>query len=140
MEGFRSTDHAKILSCLNDDVIWEMPGFFYHEGKKAFDKEIESPNADGHPNISIVRVVEEVEKAGVGSERHRLAGAAGAGEVGPGDAHPEARRVARAAGEAERVGVGDAWAAADVVVVDRHSRGRRAPDRRAAGRRHGDPP
>lgn len=59
MEGFRSTDHAKILSCLNDDVIWEMPGYFYHEGKKAFDKEIESPNADGHPDISIIRLVEE---------------------------------------------------------------------------------
>ena len=59
MDGFRSTDHEKILSCLNDDVIWEMPGFFYHEGKKAFDKEIENPNADGHPDISITRLVEE---------------------------------------------------------------------------------
>lgn len=59
MEGFRSTDHAKILSCLTEDVIWEMPGFFYHEGKQAFDKEIESPNADGHPDISIIRLIEE---------------------------------------------------------------------------------
>jgi ketosteroid isomerase-like protein len=59
MDGFRSTDHAKILSCLTDDVIWEMPGFFYHEGKNAFDKEIENPNADGHPDISITRLVEE---------------------------------------------------------------------------------
>ena len=59
MEGFRSTDHVKILSCLNDDVIWEMPGFFYHNGKDAFNKEIENPNADGHPDISIIRLVEE---------------------------------------------------------------------------------
>lgn len=59
MDGFRSTDHTKILSCLNDTVIWEMPGFFYHEGKEAFDKEIENPNADGHPDISITRLVEE---------------------------------------------------------------------------------
>lgn len=49
MDGFRATDHAKILSCLNDDVVWEMPGFFYHEGIEAYDKEIENPNADGHP-------------------------------------------------------------------------------------------
>ena len=59
IDGFRSTDHAKILSCLTDDVVWEMPGFFYHEGIAAFDKEIENPNADGHPDISITRLVEE---------------------------------------------------------------------------------
>ncbi len=59
MEGFRSTDHARILSCLTDDVIWEMPGFFYHEGIKAFDKEIENPNANGHPEIAITRMIEE---------------------------------------------------------------------------------
>jgi len=59
MDGFRSTDHAKILSCLTENVIWEMPGFFYHQGKQAFDKEIENPNADGHPDISITRLVEE---------------------------------------------------------------------------------
>jgi len=59
MDGFRHTDHEKILSCLNDDVIWEMPGFFYHEGKAAFDKEIENPNADGHPDIAITRLVAE---------------------------------------------------------------------------------
>ena len=59
MDGFRTTDHKKILSCLTDDVVWEMPGFFYHEGIKAFDKEIENPNADGHPDISIIRLIEE---------------------------------------------------------------------------------
>ncbi len=59
MDGFRSIDHNKILSCLTDDVIWEMPGFFYHKGKEAFDKEIENPNADGHPDITITRMIEE---------------------------------------------------------------------------------
>lgn len=59
MAGFRTTDHAKILACLTDDVIWEMPGFFYHEGKSAFDKEIENPEADGHPDIVVTRMVEE---------------------------------------------------------------------------------
>lgn len=59
MDGFRTTDHEKILSCLTDDVVWEMPGFFHHKGKEAFDKEIENPNADGHPTITILRLVEE---------------------------------------------------------------------------------
>ena len=59
MDGFRTTDHTKILSCLTDSVIWEMPGYFYHQGKEAFDKEIENPNADGHPDITITRLVEE---------------------------------------------------------------------------------
>ena len=59
MDGFRSTDHAKILSCLNDDVIWEMPGFFHHEGKEAFDKEIENPAFEGKPDITIIRMIEE---------------------------------------------------------------------------------
>lgn len=36
-----------------------MPGFFLHEGKEAFDREIENPNADGNPNIAITRLVEE---------------------------------------------------------------------------------
>ena len=41
MDGFRSTDHAKILSCLNEEVIWEMPGFFYHEGHRVHTKNTE---------------------------------------------------------------------------------------------------
>lgn len=61
MSGFRSTDHGKILSCLTDDVVWEMPGFFRHEGKVAFDKEIENPEADGHPDIVVTRLIEEGE-------------------------------------------------------------------------------
>ena len=59
MEGFRKSDHAQILSCLTDDVIWEMPGAFYLEGKKAFDGEIENPAFTGSPKITHVRLVEE---------------------------------------------------------------------------------
>ena len=59
MQGFRNTDHAMILSCLTDDVVWELPGYYYHEGIKAFDKEIANPNADGHPDIVVTRMIEE---------------------------------------------------------------------------------
>ncbi len=59
MDGFRATDHQRILSCLTEDVIWEMPGYYMHKGKAAFDKEIENPNADGHPDIKVIRLIEE---------------------------------------------------------------------------------
>jgi ketosteroid isomerase-like protein len=59
MEGFRKSDHAQILSCLTDDVVWEMPGAFHLEGKKAFDGEIENPAFKGSPTITHVRLVEE---------------------------------------------------------------------------------
>lgn len=59
MQGFRESDHAKILSCLTDDVIWEMPGIYKHVGKEAFDKEIENENFVGSPTIQIHRLVEE---------------------------------------------------------------------------------
>jgi hypothetical protein len=41
MDGFRKSDHEQILSCLTDDIEWEMPGAFHLIGKDAFDKEIE---------------------------------------------------------------------------------------------------
>ena len=59
MEGFRKSDHALVLSCLADDVVWEMPGFFHLVGKEAFDKEIENPAFTGHPEITVVRMTEE---------------------------------------------------------------------------------
>jgi uncharacterized protein len=59
MEGFRAHDHAKILSTLTDDVEWEMPGYFHHHGKEAFDKEIENEAFTGMPVIHITRMVEE---------------------------------------------------------------------------------
>lgn len=59
MEGFRESDHAKILSCLTDNICWEMPGFFELNGKEAFDKEIENDLFEGNPIIDIVRLTEE---------------------------------------------------------------------------------
>ena len=59
MDGFRESDHAKVLSCLTDDVVWEMPGAFNLEGKEQFDAEIENPAFEGKPVITITRLVEE---------------------------------------------------------------------------------
>ncbi|MNG04341.1 RNA polymerase factor sigma-70 [compost metagenome] len=59
MDGFREGDHQKILSCLNEDVVWEMPGIYRHVGKEEFDKEIENENFVGRPTIQIIRLVEE---------------------------------------------------------------------------------
>lgn len=59
MDGFRASDHAQILACLADDVVWDMPGFFHLTGKDAFDKEIENPAFVGSPAIAIKRLVEE---------------------------------------------------------------------------------
>lgn len=59
MDGFRKSDHAQILSCLTDDVIWEMPGYFHLAGKEAFDKEIENDAFVGSPTITVTRMTEE---------------------------------------------------------------------------------
>lgn len=57
--GFMKSDHEEILSCLTDDIIWEMPGIYRHVGKEEFDKEIENENFVGSPTIQIKRMVEE---------------------------------------------------------------------------------
>ena len=59
MNGFRKGDHDLVLSCLTDDVVWDMPGFFHLTGKEAFDKEIENDAFVGRPAIAISRVIEE---------------------------------------------------------------------------------
>jgi ketosteroid isomerase-like protein len=59
MAGFRATDHALILSCLTDDVEWEIPGMFHSRGKAAFDREIENDAFVGHPDIVVTRMIEE---------------------------------------------------------------------------------
>jgi uncharacterized protein len=59
IDGFRTGDHGAILSLLTDDVTWEMPGFFDISGKDAFDKEIENEAFEGHPKLTIQRLVEE---------------------------------------------------------------------------------
>jgi hypothetical protein len=42
IEGFRQDDHAMILSCLTDDVVWVLHGYTTLSGKDAFDKEIQN--------------------------------------------------------------------------------------------------
>ena len=59
IDGFNKSDHEQILSCLADDIIWEMPGIFHLEGKKKFDEEIENPAFDGKPVVTVSRMVEE---------------------------------------------------------------------------------
>ena len=59
MEGFRRSDHAMILSCLSDDIVWDMPGAFHLVGKAAFDREVENPAFKGKPTITVSRMVEE---------------------------------------------------------------------------------
>ena len=59
MDGFRRSDHELILSCLTDDIEWEMPGAFHLIGKEAFDKEIENAAFVGSPTITITRMTEE---------------------------------------------------------------------------------
>ncbi len=59
IDGFNKSDHAQILSCLTRDVVWDMPGFFRHVGKEAFDKEIENDAFEGRPVITVTRMTEE---------------------------------------------------------------------------------
>jgi uncharacterized protein len=59
MAGFRAGDHEQILSCLTDNVEWEIPGMFHSRGKAAFDKEIENEAFVGSPDIAVSRLIEE---------------------------------------------------------------------------------
>ena len=59
IDGFNKTDHALILSCLTDDVVWDIPGAFHAVGKAEFDQQIEGDDFVGHPTIKITRMVEE---------------------------------------------------------------------------------
>lgn len=60
LEGFRNHDHRVVLSCLTDDVEWEMAGCFHLYGKEQFDGEIENDDCfTGKPDIKCLRMVEE---------------------------------------------------------------------------------
>ncbi|HUQ50351.1 MAG TPA: nuclear transport factor 2 family protein [Terriglobales bacterium] len=59
MDGFNNSDHAAILACLTDDIVWVMPGTFQLAGKVAFDKEIENDAFIGSPHITVTRMIEE---------------------------------------------------------------------------------
>ena len=59
IEGFNKSDHAQILSCLTDDIVWDMPGLSYHVGKEEFDNEIENDAFEGMPIVRVTRMTEE---------------------------------------------------------------------------------
>jgi uncharacterized protein len=59
IEGFRRSDHQQILSCLTEDVVWELPGYTTLTGKEAFDKEINNPAFVGRPTLELEQLVEE---------------------------------------------------------------------------------
>jgi ketosteroid isomerase-like protein len=59
MDGFIRSDHSQILSCLADDVEWEIPGTFHVRGKKEFDRNIEGEGFVGSPEIKVTRLTEE---------------------------------------------------------------------------------
>jgi ketosteroid isomerase-like protein len=59
LDGFRTTDHAKILACLSDDIEWTIFGQVFITGKDAYDQAIEGPEFVGSPRLDVVRMVEE---------------------------------------------------------------------------------
>lgn len=58
-DGFRRSDHGQILSCLTDDVVWDLPGYRHLSGKDAFDGEIENEAFEGSPTLAVDRLIEE---------------------------------------------------------------------------------
>jgi ketosteroid isomerase-like protein len=74
IEGFRRGDHDRILACLTDDVVWDLPGYRHLAGKAAFDGEIENEEFVGRPTLNVDRMVEEgdtVVAIGDGEATHR---------------------------------------------------------------------
>ncbi|MBV9080496.1 MAG: nuclear transport factor 2 family protein [Elusimicrobia bacterium] len=59
METFSRNDQAGVLATLTDDVIWDMPGTYHHQGKDAFRKEMSNPDFEGPCPITLTRLVEE---------------------------------------------------------------------------------
>lgn len=59
IEGFRRGDHAQVLACLSDDIVWELHGHKAVRGKVAFKAEIEQDLFDGEPVMRIDRMIEE---------------------------------------------------------------------------------
>ena len=53
MDGFRHTDRDRILSCLSDDVEWQLPGMFHTRGKAEFATHIVDEGFTGKPAITV---------------------------------------------------------------------------------------
>ena len=59
MDGFRQSDRATVLSCLVDDVEWEIPGGFQLRGKQEFERHIVGEGFKPKPMITVSRLIEE---------------------------------------------------------------------------------
>jgi ketosteroid isomerase-like protein len=59
MDGFRKNDRAQILSCLTENVEWEIPGAFHVRGKEAFAGHIVDEGFLPPPDITVTRLTEE---------------------------------------------------------------------------------
>ena len=73
-EGFRRSDHERILGCLTDDVAWDLPGHAHLTGKDAFDQEIENDEFVGSPTLTVDRLIGEADSVvaiGNGETTHR---------------------------------------------------------------------
>jgi ketosteroid isomerase-like protein len=60
-DGFRRGDHAQVLSCLADDVVWTIHGASTIEGKAAVEQELASGAAFGLPVLVLDDLVEQSE-------------------------------------------------------------------------------
>jgi hemoglobin len=58
-DGFRASDHARILATLTDDVVWAIHGHRETRGIAEFDSEIENPAFVGSPALDVHRVLED---------------------------------------------------------------------------------
>ena len=77
MEGFRTSDHDAILACLTDDIVWIIHGARTTRGKSEFDSEIENPDFEGSPQLTVDRTIEDGDHViitGTGIGNHREAG------------------------------------------------------------------
>jgi len=57
--GFEADDTEAILSCLADDVRWDVAGFFTAMGKEEYRKQIHNDNFQGAPAITIKNEIAE---------------------------------------------------------------------------------
>ncbi|SDS98206.1 SRPBCC domain-containing protein [Actinoplanes derwentensis] len=58
-DGFRTSDHPRILATLTDDVEWIIHGHRTTKGKTEFDGEIENPAFTGSPVLDVERVLQD---------------------------------------------------------------------------------
>ena len=84
IEGFRRGDHAIVLGCLADDVVWDIYGQTTITGKDAFDAAIENDAFTGSPELILDRLVEEGDTV-VATAVYLLGNGAGNGPIERGE-------------------------------------------------------